>query len=68
MEYPLAASSHDDELVGEHSPSDDSPAQQEPVQHCPFCGELIGSFWARKDADGRHFCEGCQAFFRVLVD
>ena len=38
-----------------------------PVQHCPFCGELIGSFWARKDVDGRAFCESCDVYFEVTV-
>ena len=37
-----------------------------PVQHCPFCGESIGSFWGRRGDDGSHWCESCQRFFRVL--
>ena len=37
-----------------------------PVQHCPYCGESIGSFWGRRGDDGSHWCEGCQRFFRVL--
>jgi len=37
-----------------------------PVQHCPFCGESIGSFWGRRGDDGSHWCEACQRFFRVL--
>jgi hypothetical protein len=37
-----------------------------PVQHCPFCGESIGSFWGRRGDDGSHWCEACQRFFRVV--
>jgi hypothetical protein len=37
-----------------------------PVQHCPFCGESIGSFWGRRGDDGSHWCESCQRFFRVV--
>lgn len=36
-----------------------------PVQHCPWCGEHVGSFWGRRDDDGGHWCESCQRFFRV---
>jgi len=35
------------------------------VQHCPFCGESIGSFWGRRGDDGSHWCEACEHFFRV---
>jgi hypothetical protein len=38
-----------------------------PVQHCPFCGESVGSFWGRRGDDGSHWCESCQLFFRVEV-
>ena len=38
-----------------------------PVQHCPFCGEHIGSFWGRRGDDGSLWCESCQLFFRVEV-
>jgi hypothetical protein len=40
-------------------------ADTPPVQHCPFCGESIGSFWGRRGDDGSHWCESCQVFFRV---
>ena len=39
--------------------------QARPVQHCPWCGEQVGSFWGRREADGGHWCESCHAFFRV---
>ena len=40
-----------------------------PVQHCPFCGELVGSFWGRSEAAGGTWCEACGTFFRVeLLD
>jgi hypothetical protein len=39
-----------------------------PVNHCPFCGESIGSFWGKRGEDGSHWCESCQVFFRVVVD
>jgi hypothetical protein len=42
-----------------------APRQSRTVQHCPWCGEHVGSFWGRRDDDGGHWCEGCQAFFRV---
>lgn len=35
------------------------------VAHCPWCGEHVGSFWGRREADGSHWCESCQAFFEV---
>jgi len=38
-----------------------------PVQHCPFCGESVGSFWGRRGDDGSHWCESCQVFFRAEV-
>jgi hypothetical protein len=41
------------------------PAPAIPVQHCPFCGESVGSFWGRRGDDGSHWCESCQQFFRV---
>jgi hypothetical protein len=49
---------HDDSTPRAH----DAPP---PVQHCPFCGESIGSFWGRRGDDGSHWCESCQLFFRV---
>lgn len=42
--------------------------ERPPVQHCPFCGESIGSFWGRRGDDGSHWCEACQLFFRVEFD
>lgn len=35
------------------------------IRFCPHCGEPIGSFWGRRGDDGSHWCESCQAFFRV---
>jgi hypothetical protein len=49
-------------------PTDEPPAPEHPappVQHCPYCGEGIGSFWGRRGDDGSHWCESCQLFFRV---
>ena len=43
------------------------PAAPGPVQYCPYCGELVGSFWGRRDADGGNWCESCQVFFAVTV-
>lgn len=44
---------------------DEPAAALPPVQHCPFCGESVGSFWGRRGDDGSHWCESCQLFFRV---
>lgn len=44
---------------------DGAADDDQPVQHCPWCGESIGSFWGRRGTDGSHWCESCQAFFRV---
>jgi hypothetical protein len=41
------------------------PPAARQVQYCPWCGEHVGSFWGRRDADGDHWCESCQAFFHV---
>ncbi|MCW2923959.1 MAG: hypothetical protein JWM98_1363 [Thermoleophilia bacterium] len=35
------------------------------VQHCPFCGETIGSFWGRRGVDDSAWCESCALGFRV---
>ena len=54
-------------------PEDPGPQQRTgdgqgpPVQHCPFCGENVGSFWGRRGDDGSTWCESCQLFFRVQV-
>jgi hypothetical protein len=47
------------------SQTDERPSDDSPVQHCPWCGEHIGSFWGRRGDDGSHWCEACQRFFRV---
>lgn len=49
------------------TPREDAAAEQPqpPVQHCPFCGESIGSFWGRRGDDGSHWCKSCQLFFTV---
>lgn len=52
--------------VGAHG--DGEPAAPMRVQHCPFCGELIGSFWGRRGDDDAWWCESCQCFFRVTVE
>jgi hypothetical protein len=52
---------HDDESESVPRARDARP----PVQHCPFCGESVGSFWGRRGDDGSHWCESCQLFFRV---
>ncbi|MCB0878298.1 MAG: hypothetical protein KDC46_04875 [Thermoleophilia bacterium] len=57
----------DDDGDRAHGASGERPASSgaRTVQHCPWCGEHIGSFWGRREADGSHWCESCQAFFRV---
>jgi hypothetical protein len=53
--------------MDENPPSDADAREHRIVRHCPFCGELVGSFWARTDADGGTWCESCQLFFEVTV-
>jgi hypothetical protein len=56
----------DDDASGAGA-GDDPGDEVRVVQHCPFCGESIGSFWGRRGDDGSHWCESCQCFFRVQV-
>ncbi len=55
---------HDNEDT--QSRSDEGPGlDPRPIQYCPWCGEHVGSFWGKRDADGDHWCEACQTFFHV---
>jgi hypothetical protein len=56
----------EDACMEEPPTSDEEPGPaRRVVAHCPWCGEHVGSFWGRREADGSHWCESCQAFFEV---
>jgi hypothetical protein len=48
--------------------STEPQSDQRTVRFCPYCGEVIGSFWGKSEADGAKWCESCQVFFSVTEE